>query len=113
MIIFSYDALPVNVNFGAGLNVPAAHAPEHPGRRKQFTTLDQAWAAGFTAGQEDGPLALPPLGLDDDAVWAWLAGHDAAVSGADDSGDWDAGQLEMMAETAELQELHERGLRVF
>lgn len=51
MVIFHYDALPVNDNFGAGLvNPPAAVAPLVPGTRKaQFSAVDQAWKAGFDA----------------------------------------------------------------
>ena len=103
------SAAAVNVApFALGLSTPA-----RPARRKPFSTLDAAWYAGFTAGQEDGPAALPPADMSDDEAFAWYAGRESAVLGSDDAGDWDHGQLEAAAETAELQELHERGIKVF
>lgn len=108
MTIFSFSHIAHNPTFGLGLA-----ASERPARRKPFSTLDQAWKAGFDAGREDGASALPPADMTDDEAYAWSNGHTAALQGADDAGDWDAGQLEAMAERAELQELHERGIKVF
>ena len=108
MTIFHFAHLPVNTTFGVGLS-----APERAPRRSPFSTLDQAWHAGFTAGREDGASALPPDDMTDDQTFAWLQGRESAVIGGDEGADWDHGQLEALAEQAELQELHERGIKVF
>lgn len=109
MTIFSFSHVAHNPAFGLGLS----STPERQPRRKPFSSLDAAWKCGFDAGLEDGASALPPDDMTDDEAFAWYAGRESAVLGADDAGDWDHGQLEAAAETAELQELHERGIKVF
>lgn len=94
MTIFTYAALPHNPAFALGLYT----TPAPVARPRPYTTLDQCWAAGFAAGQEDGTEALPPAHYDDDQTFAWHQGHTSAVWGSDESdpsspADWDDDDL--------------------
>lgn len=94
------SALAVNVApFGLGLSAPA-----RPARRKPYTAMDVCWQAGFTAGQEDGPAALPPSDLDDNQTSAWIQGRESAVVGGDpsDPAGWD--DINLDAEQAEFED---------
>ncbi len=95
-ILFSFDSIVKPSTFGLGLT-----APDRPARRKPYTALDQCWHMGFTAGQEDGPSALPPSDLDDDQTFAWLQGRESAVLGSDESDPSDPAGWDSIDEKAE------------
>lgn len=96
VILFSFDSIVKPSTFGLGLT-----APGRPARRSPFTSLDQAWHAGFSAGQEDGALALPPADMDDDQTFAWLQGRESAVLGSDESDPSDPAGWDSIDEKAE------------
>lgn len=98
MLIFHFNALPVNQHFAAGLEdhdrrsgetkprpKPVPSPRPTPTPRRDVSALDRAWRLGFEASQAEGPDVAPPASFTPAEAEAFRHGADSAFMGA-----WDA-----------------------